>query len=77
MSKKDVPSAEHEGLADRTALTLNLTAQQARLLRMRAQHLASPTQQLTAGQLLTEIFAVQAQNLAAAYQSLGVRSRGL
>ncbi|HWR65552.1 MAG TPA: winged helix DNA-binding domain-containing protein [Bellilinea sp.] len=58
-------------------MTLNLTTHQARLLHMRAQLLASPIQQVTAGQLLTKLFAVQAQNLGAAYQSLGVRSRGL
>lgn len=58
-------------------MTINLTAHQARLLRIRAQHLASPTAKLTARELLTNIFAVQAQNLGAAYQSMGVRSQGL
>ena len=58
-------------------MTLNLTAHQARLLRTRAQLLASPTLKLTPGELLTNIFAVQAQNLGAAYQSMGVRSQGL
>lgn len=58
-------------------MMLILTAHQARLLRLRSQQLASPTQKETANQLLTQLFAVQAQNLGAAYQSLGVRSQGL
>ncbi|TLM97515.1 winged helix DNA-binding domain-containing protein, partial [bacterium] len=58
-------------------LVINLTAHQARMLRMRAQHLASPLQATSPKKLLSEIFAVQAQNLGAAYQALGVRSRGL
>jgi hypothetical protein len=58
-------------------VVLNLTAHQARLLRMQAQQLTSPTEVSSPAQLLSQIFAVQAQNLGAAYQSMGVRSRGL
>ena len=44
---------------------------------MKAQQLTAPRLALSPGQLLTHIFAVQAQNLGAAYQSMGVRSRAI
>ena len=57
-------------------MTINLTAHQARLLRMRAQRLTNPRPVQAPEEVLRQIFAVQAQDLPASYLSLRARSGG-
>ncbi|HBA92349.1 MAG TPA: hypothetical protein DCZ08_11605, partial [Anaerolineaceae bacterium] len=57
-------------------MTINLTAHQARLLRMRAQQLSNPRPVQAPEEVLRQIFAVQAQDLPASYLSLRARSGG-
>lgn len=57
-------------------MTINLTAYQARLLRMRSQQLSTPRPEQTPKEVLRQIFAVQAQELPASYLSLRARSGG-
>ena len=57
-------------------MTINLTAHQARLLRMQAQRLTDPRPVQPPEEVLRQIFAVQAQELPASYLSLRARSGG-
>ncbi|MHB0987119.1 MAG: winged helix DNA-binding domain-containing protein [Bellilinea sp.] len=57
-------------------MTINLTAHQARLLRMRSQQLSTPRPEQAPEEVLRQIFAVQAQDLPASYLSLRARSGG-
>lgn len=57
-------------------MTINLTAHQARLLRMRAQRLTNPRPVQPPEEVLRQIFAAQAQKLPASYLSMRARSSG-